>query len=84
MLILLQIHDGPNIKSPLIGRYCGSDKYVQPINSNSNEVTLLFISDDFSSVVKGFTIKYEICMYTFFFIKLFLKTLILKQRVFIV
>ncbi|XP_029345465.1 cubilin isoform X2 [Acyrthosiphon pisum] len=61
----LEIHDGPNIKSPLIGRYCGSTRYDQPIISNSNEVTLLFISN-FSSKVDGFTIKYDtLCGGTF-------------------
>ncbi|XP_029345463.1 cubilin isoform X3 [Acyrthosiphon pisum] len=61
----LEIHDGPNIKSPLIGRYCGSMRYDQPIISNSNEVTLLFISN-FSSKVDGFTIKYDtLCGGTF-------------------
>jgi len=64
ILILLQIHDGFNIKSPLIGRYCGSTRYDQPIISNSNEVTLLFVSN-FSSKVDGFTIKYDTCMYEY-------------------
>uniref|UniRef100_A0A2H8TEF1 Cubilin n=1 Tax=Melanaphis sacchari TaxID=742174 RepID=A0A2H8TEF1_9HEMI len=61
----LEIYDGSNIKSPLIGRYCGSKRFDQPIITNSNEVTIIFKSD-FSSTAEGFTIKYEtLCGGTF-------------------
>lgn len=64
LFILLQIHDGPNIKSPLIGRYCGSARFDQPIITNGNEVTILFMTD-FASTAEGFTIKYETCTYKY-------------------
>ncbi|XP_022177373.1 cubilin-like [Myzus persicae] len=61
----LEIYDGPNIRSPLIGRYCGSTRFDQPIITNSNEVTIIFKSD-FSATAEGFTIKYEtLCGGTF-------------------
>ncbi|KAF0762933.1 cubilin, partial [Aphis craccivora] len=61
----LEIYDGSNVKSPLIGRYCGSTRFDQPIITNSNEVTIIFKSD-FSSTAEGFTIKYEtLCGGTF-------------------
>jgi len=52
------------VKSPLIGRYCGSTRFDQPIITNSNEVTIIFKSD-FSSTAEGFTIKYETCTYKY-------------------
>ncbi|KAL5234243.1 hypothetical protein ACI65C_001653 [Semiaphis heraclei] len=61
----LEIYDGPNIKSPLIGRYCGSTRFDQPIITNSYEVTIIF-KTDFSSTAEGFTMKYEtLCGGTF-------------------
>ncbi|VVC39264.1 EGF-like, conserved site,EGF-like calcium-binding domain,CUB domain,EGF domain,EGF-like calcium- [Cinara cedri] len=55
----LEIHDGPSIKSPLIGRYCGTiNNFDEAIITNSNEVTLYFKSD-ISIAAHGFTIKYE-------------------------
>ncbi|VVC39263.1 EGF-like, conserved site,EGF-like calcium-binding domain,CUB domain,EGF domain,EGF-like calcium- [Cinara cedri] len=54
----LEIYDGTNIQSPLIGRYCGSVRFDQPIITTSNEVTVLFKAD-FSSISEGFSIKYE-------------------------
>jgi len=53
------------MKSPLIGRYCGSTRFEQPIITNSNEVTLVFKSD-FSTTSEGFTIKYETCTSIYF------------------
>jgi len=53
------------MKSPLIGRYCGSNRFEQPIMTNSNEVTLVFKSN-FSTTSEGFIIKYETCTYIYF------------------
>ncbi|XP_050461753.1 cubilin-like [Cataglyphis hispanica] len=53
----VEIYDGPNKFSQLLGRYCGSD--IPPaIKSSSNNLVVIFKSD-WSYQLEGFTLSYE-------------------------
>lgn len=54
---ILEIHDGPNLLSPLIGSFNGT-QVPQFLFSSSNFLYLLFITDNSRSNV-GFKILYE-------------------------
>ncbi|XP_071569184.1 cubilin isoform X2 [Temnothorax nylanderi] len=53
----VEIYDGPDTNSQLLGRYCGSDM-PPAIKSNSNKLVVLFKSD-WSYESEGFTLSYE-------------------------
>ncbi|XP_029168402.1 cubilin-like [Nylanderia fulva] len=53
----VEIYDGPNRLSQLLGRYCGSDM-PPAIKSNSNTLVVVFKSD-WSYEMEGFTLSYE-------------------------
>ncbi|XP_039305004.1 cubilin isoform X2 [Solenopsis invicta] len=53
----VEIYDGPDTLSPLLGRYCGSDM-PPAIKSSSNNLLVVFKSD-WSFEAEGFTLSYE-------------------------
>ncbi|XP_011637168.1 cubilin-like [Pogonomyrmex barbatus] len=53
----IEIYDGPDTHSPLLGRYCGSDM-PPTIKSNSNNLVVFFKSD-WSYEGEGFILSYE-------------------------
>ncbi|XP_012062648.1 PREDICTED: cubilin [Atta cephalotes] len=53
----VEIYDGPNMLSQLLGRYCGSDM-PPAIKSNSNSLVVVFKSD-WSYEEEGFILSYE-------------------------
>ncbi|XP_078063588.1 tolloid-like protein 2, partial [Mustelus asterias] len=53
----LEIYDGPNEKSPILGRYCGSRK-PEPVVSTGNQIFVKFLSDA-SVQRKGFQAKHS-------------------------
>ncbi|MBN3324354.1 TLL2 protein, partial [Atractosteus spatula] len=53
----LELYDGPNSKSPILGRFCGSKK-PEPVISTSNKMFLRFYSDA-SVQRKGFNAKHS-------------------------
>ncbi|MBN3293694.1 TLL2 protein, partial [Polypterus senegalus] len=53
----LELYDGPNSKSPILGRFCGNKK-PDPVISSSNKMFLRFYSDA-SVQRKGFQAKHS-------------------------
>ncbi|XP_025950725.2 tolloid-like protein 2 isoform X2 [Dromaius novaehollandiae] len=53
----LEIYDGPNSKSPILGRFCGSKK-PEPVVASTNKMFLRFYSDA-SVQRKGFQAKHS-------------------------
>ncbi|CAH0562353.1 unnamed protein product [Brassicogethes aeneus] len=53
----ISIHEGPDTKSPTIGRYCGTT-LPAPYTTQSNELTILFRSDS-AKTGSGFRLKFE-------------------------
>ncbi|XP_034938584.1 cubilin [Chelonus insularis] len=54
----VSIYEGPDMESPLVGRFCGNN-LPPPIEIDSNVALIVFMSD-WSTELEGFRIQYEI------------------------
>ena len=53
----LEIRDGPSLRSPLIGRFCGS-RYPPVLESSGTDLLMTFVTNDRVSRT-GFTAQYS-------------------------
>lgn len=56
---VILIHDGPDIESPLIGRLCNDDKFVEIISSGPDLVIIFHSHSKLSPLAKGFQALYS-------------------------
>lgn len=80
----LQIHDGKNTATPIIGRYCGNNLPAGGNILSTHNTLYLWLTLDSQSSGKGFTMRYEAVLpgmyfnYNYFFLELITKNMIQK------
>lgn len=54
----LQVYNGPNAQSPLIGKYCGYE-LPQPIQTAGNQLFLIMHTDRYGGNGQGFLMEWQ-------------------------